>query len=397
MDEAELNERKLPGTLSWDGAVGELTGNVAHDFNNLLQVIQTANEVVMKSTVLTAAEREMLEISSKSVEAGAKMVHQMLSFAQQQSLNPVGLSVGSYLETCERIASSLLPSQYAFEMNVETEKGAAIAVDVAQLTAALESLILNAVDAMEGAKDGAGVITLSVAGVQVSREDSTWSDVAEGAYVQFSLSDTGSGMTDEQKNSACKPFYSTKNSGMGRGLGLSSVYGFARQSGGSLRIVDPEGSTGVCVQLLFPACEMPDKVEEIGTHLPISNCKILLVEDKQEVGASLLARIRALGFEADMAHNETSAVERLQAQDSSYDLVLSDIQMPNRSDGLRLKKWINAHHPYLPVVLMTGYNGYDPAELDAIILQKPFTEDELLAAMATECARRDRETPSFSI
>ena len=390
-----------------DESIGQLTGNVAHDFNNLLQVIQASNEVIGRSPHLTTNARDMLSISIKSVEAGATIIAQLLQYARQQNLVPQSINIEEYLSKNGQLLSAIPGRGCSLEIVCKANE-AHVLVDPTQLTTSLLNLIKNSVDSMPSGGQILLEVTLAnkpakehaYSGAEnrnphgdnleeVPEVIDDWNELHEGRYVRFAVVDTGKGISDSAKSMVFEPFYSTKTSGTGTGLGLSSVYGFVKQSEGDVRILDNKSSSsGTRVEMVFPKVAKSDysEVAMSGSDKVDQNSyRMLLVEDNREVGASLLSRIRALGFQADIAHEGEIAISILEDYNDKYDIVVSDIRMPGAYNGIEFKHWVTQNLPGLPVVLMTGYSHYVESATGTV-LRKPFSEVELLNAIASERA-----------
>lgn len=362
-----------------DESIGQLTGNVAHDFNNLLQVILTTNEFLQKQIDLDSDQSKMLAISSKSAHIGASIVKQLLSYARQQTLAPSVVNLTDYLDGTSTLLRATVDQHCALYISDESH-GASVVLDPTQLTTALMNLLKNAVDAMPQG----GTINLRIFRQRIEQPASSgWKDVQAGEYIAFEVDDTGKGMSDDELTKAFEPFYTTKPPAAGTGLGLSSVYGFVKQSGGDVKIHNRPGA-GICVSMIFPTSDETVAEDSVrGGSAGDMYCRMLLVEDNEEVGRSILTKVRSMGMEAELVTSGTAAIERL-LHDDQFDLVLSDVRMPGEVDGVHLRGWIQEHKSELAVLLMSGYSDIDELPAGSIILQKPFTEMELLQAMSLE-------------
>lgn len=377
----------------YESPVEELTGNVAHDFNNLLQVIQTANEVILKSKGLARHEREMVKISAKSVAAGANMVNQLLAYSQQLNLQPCAISVEEFLEKySNQLHATVTPP---VRLEISNRAGdAAFTVDPKHLSVALGHLLGNAVESM--GDEGKVQLECSLRTREEIGDTHLETHRHDSHFVAFSVTDQGHGMSAEQRDRACEPFYSTKSHGAGSGLGLSAVQGFAKQSQGDLRITSNANQPGTCVELIFPNILADLDLATAWNDSRRNECRVLLVEDKLEVGISLLARVRSLGFRAELAQAGEEAIHLIENAQNGFDIVVSDIQMPGAYDGIQLKDWMSKHRPALPVVLMTGHNSYSSLDLGTSILRKPFSESELLDAIRFERQRTQQKLQEYA-
>ncbi len=224
----------------------------------------------------------------------------------------------------------------------ELADGASICVDSARLTTAIINLLANARDAIDPVS---GKIELKITSCAIDdKEASTWTDIVPGEYVLFQVFDNGRGMSPEELQRACEPFYSTKSPSAGTGLGLSSVLGFVRQSGGDLQLKSTEES-GTSVSFLLP--KIVESAEQFGTHSKIgfnkSLRKILLVEDQEQVRMVIGVCLKSMGLDVFEAANAEQAMQLID-KTPSLDWVLSDIRMPGAMDGVQLRKWILEKH-----------------------------------------------------
>ena len=350
-------------------ALGQLTGNVAHDFNNLLQVMGIANER-LERVAKDPESRRLLDGSNRALQNARAIIGQLLAYARQQSLDSKPFRVSSFLSEVRPLLEAAIGGQVTMEM-VDEAGDACIGADDGQLTTALLNLLRNASDAMP---DG-GHVQVICGIVEVAEDNSAGWDLPAGEYLEISVSDTGEGMTGAQVERACEPFFSTKPEASGTGLGLSSVYGFVRQSRGDLRIESVVGA-GTTVTLRFPSVEgqPQERREPVRADAELTGLSILLVEDNVLLAEALEAMVAHLGARVTLVLSGDAALERLRAGES-FDLVLSDVRMPGGFDGFALAAWIEDQRPNLPVVLMSGFSEGD--KLTRKVMRKPFTEAEL--------------------
>lgn len=361
--------------------IGLLAGNVAHDINNLLQVIANANETLARSDVDEQLRRQALAVSDESLRHGSGIIRQILAYSRQQELSSHILRVNDYLSNSRALFHSAVGAKIKLTID-DQSLGLFIRVDPSHLTTSILNLLSNAADAMpEG-----GSVEVKVIGVELSETEAAhWSELPPGKYMLFSIRDSGCGMNAEQLARAFEPFYSTKCVGDGTGLGLSSVYGFVKQSGGDIRLVSTPG-LGSVVEFVLPvsAPAVPSN-EAPATRLsePLANKRLLLVEDHQAVARSLMLLLTHLKLRATWVPSGDDAVKSLQ-QDSDYDFVLSDVHMPGTINGLALARFIRGNYPRIRVMLMSGYNDLPQDSIDVPLLHKPFKLNELSALLNQE-------------
>lgn len=358
-------------------ALGQLTGNVAHDFNNLLQVMSIANERVASESI-TEASRRLLHGSNEALSSARGIISRLLAYARQQELDARPLGFAEFLNDTRPLLEAALGSAFQLQVVDRVPVGLGIRVDKAHLTSAMINLLTNAAQA----KPDSGEVHLSfdvIEHVPASAGDEEW-DLASGNYVEIAVTDDGTGMNEAEMLRATEPFFSTRTATSGTGLGLSSVYGFARQSGGDLHIRSAP-QQGTTVHLRFPVVSVhaagetgvaSRSVSLVGKHA-------LVVEDNRILGESLLAMLDYIGLRTRWVTSGEAAVELLKASDDSIDLVISDVRMPGEYDGLLLASWVEEHFPDLKILLISGFS--DVERIDRPLLHKPFTEAELRNAI----------------
>lgn len=357
-------------------AIGTLAGNVAHDFNNLLQVIGGAIQLALRSEVPEERKTASLAVAENSISHSARVIRNLMAYARQQELTPRVLKIRDYLDSNQSLVRSSVTRPNRFELeNLCT--GVLVSIDESQLTTSLLNLLNNADEATDY-----GVIRL------IARQESIggnygvslkWPDIRPGEYVLLLVEDTGCGMSAEQLERAMEPFFSTKTEKGGTGLGLSSVYGFARQSGGDFRIISELG-VGTTAALLLPVADgelsAAEQKQLDGATCSIANSLALVVDDNQRVAETVRALLEELDLEVVSCESAREARQILQSADLRFDYVLTDVTMPGDMDGVELAEWIAQNYPDIMVALMTGYSD-KAATTQLPALQKPFEIDEL--------------------
>lgn len=226
-----------------------------------------------------------------------------------------------------------------------------------------------------------GSIELVIQAIVIDEhQERVWGDVKPGQYVMFEVRDNGEGIAPEDLQRVCEPFFTTKKSKSGTGLGLSSVSGFVRQSMGELRLISELGH-GTTVKFILPQCDAESTAQTTVDDGKDSTRrqKILVVEDQDSVRASTVFLLQMMGFEVCEADGAEKAIQLLE-QSTPPEIVLSDIKMPGSMDGLGLRDWLNAKHPEIRVVLMSGFSELDN-EFGRDFLQKPYSRDSLEKAL----------------
>jgi signal transduction histidine kinase/ActR/RegA family two-component response regulator len=361
--------------------LGQLTGGVAHDFNNLLTPIMGALDLLhRKSASLDPRTARLVGNAFQSSERARMLVQRLLGFARRQTLRTRAVGLVELLEGMrDLIASSVGPT---IELRVRVEGDLPLAaVDPNQLELAILNLCVNARDAMpEGG-------FLTVAAEQALVGPGFTPKLAPGLYVRLSVIDTGAGMDPRTLARAVEPFFSTKETGRGTGLGLSMVHGLAAQLGGGFALSSALGE-GTRADLYLPAAaagseapaapaRSPAAVDAGGPARPLH---ILLVDDEELVRIGTAEMLRDLGHNVCEAEGGAQALEMI-AAGLTLDMLLTDYKMP-RMDGAQLAARVRAERPALPVLLITGYTGSTDDVPGLPRLTKPFSQAELAAALA---------------
>lgn len=338
--------------------VGQLTGGIAHDFNNLLTVILGNAELLSEQLQDRPALQSLAQMSRTAAERGAALTQRLLAFARKQALQPQPVDTHQLLAGMDALLRRTLPEHIELEMVRGAGTWPAMA-DPAQLESALLNLVLNARDAMpEGGK-----LTLETANAWIDQAYADQhADVLPGQYVLLSVSDTGAGMTAAQLARAFEPFYTTKGVGKGSGLGLSMVYGFAKQSRGHVKLYSEVGQ-GTTVRLYLPRAAADSLAAGAGSlHPPVSHVEpalrgtatVLVVEDDDLVRRHAADALAALGYTAVLAEHGAAALTVLRAR-ADIDLLFTDVVMPGGMNGRQLAEAALALRPGLKVLYTSGY------------------------------------------
>lgn len=364
--------------------VGQLTGGLAHDFNNLLMIVGGNLDLIRKRITDDHIVQRLDQVLT-AVRRGAKLTQQLLAFSRIQSLSPQSICINSLLTDIEMLVRRAVGSGIEVQMELAKDPWFCCA-DPNQLESAILNLAINARDAMA---DG-GTLTVSTENADLDAEAvaDIGGEMAPGRYVTLTLSDTGTGMTKEIVARVFEPFFTTKEVGKGSGLGLSQVYGFARQSGGHITIQSDVGK-GTAVRLYLPWTQKVEAVAPIETavvkHPPVRFSKVLIVEDNEELRDLATQLVQGLGYSACSASNGPEAIAVL-AKEPKIDLVFTDVLMPGGMSGFDLAHEMRRRHPNIAVLITSGFPGnfLPGAQPDGgfDIIRKPFTQAELAAAFA---------------
>ena len=372
-------------------AVGQLTGGIAHDFNNLLAVIMGNIELLQDRL---GTKNQQLAAAYRSAKRGAELTQRLLAFSRQQPLTPQAIDVGGLVTAMSDLLNRSLGETIAIEISRSADLWHAHA-DPGQVENALLNLALNARDAMP--EGGLLTITCSNARVTGPSLDPVSSDedreVPPGDYVVLAVQDNGHGMSKDVRAHALEPFFTTKEVGQGSGLGLSMVYGFAKQSGGQVIIDSLEGQ-GTAVRLYLPRITEAGQSTAPETEPAAVKGKgerILVIEDDLDVGALVVTMLQDLNY---LAHHAESAAEarQLLAQHQDFALLLSDVVLPGSKSGPALAEEICKDYPGLKVIFMSGHladaaGGAAALDPGAPFLPKPFRRRQLAQALRDSLER----------
>lgn len=370
----ERTESQLRQAQKMD-ALGKLTGGIAHDFNNLLTSIITGIDLINRQVEAgkPSGVQRFADAAMGSARRAAALTHRLLAFARQQPLDTKATDVNERVRAMEDMLKRTLGESITLRVNLAYGRMVA-SVDGNQLDNALLNLVINARDAMSAG----GNIEISTRLENVESD----SELQPGAYVVLSVVDTGVGIEPLLLEKVFEPFFTTKPIGQGTGLGLSMIYGFARQSRGRVHIASEVGK-GTDVTLWLPVDEgeiepaRPRRSVVEGGH----GERILIVEDTDSLRELACAALASAGYEC-VATGDIDEALRILRGDDGVDLLLTDVGMP-QMDGRELARTARAWRPMLPVLFMTGYaeNAVNPAQFLAPgmeLLLKPFEVDTLL-------------------
>ncbi|WP_439366610.1 PAS domain S-box protein [Bradyrhizobium sp. DASA03005] len=373
----KLTEQQLQQAQKME-MVGQLSGGIAHDFNNLLTVIIGNAEHLSEQLKARPDLKRFAEDICQSGEQGAELTQRLLAFSRRQLLRPQTIDCRSLLDSMFKLLKRTLRED--IEIRTSSGPGTVLAfADRAQLESAVLNLALNAQDAMPSG----GHLTLATELVTIDDDRALHPEVAPGSYALISVTDDGEGMTPEITARAFEPFFTTKEVGKGSGLGLSMVYGFAKQSGGHVSIYS-EAGLGTTVRIYLPRAntgwsqaDLPDGEDKA----PRGYETILIVEDDPFVRSSVIRRVEALGYRVVAAVNGKDALQQLQG-DPGIDLLFTDIVMPGGMSGWDLADQARRLRPGLPVLFTSGYAletlvAQGHARPQSIVLTKPYRKVEL--------------------
>jgi len=360
-------------------AVGQLTSGVAHDFNNLLMVV-LGNIRQMQKTLHDPTYQRRLQLMAQAAERGAQLTAQMLAFSRRQRLEPRAVDLNDTVIGMRDLLQATMGGSVRIETVLQPQLWSAM-IDPTQIELVILNLAINARDAMEVG----GTLTVETGNVELGAPLRP-EEPSAGHYVMVAVTDTGSGMTPEVLAKVFEPFFTTKQVGKGSGLGLSQVFGVAKQSGGGVRIDSTPGA-GASVRVFLPraaGAALPE-VATPGAEVmpPARDFNVLLVDDDSAVREVTAGILHDLGYRVVEAGSGGAALDLLDHQ-SKIDVLLVDFAMPGMN-GAEVAREVHARRPELPVLFVTGYADTDAlaAAGDDGILRKPFVEKDLAAKLRT--------------
>ncbi|HEY0012749.1 MAG TPA: response regulator [Allosphingosinicella sp.] len=366
-------------------AIGKLTGGIAHDFNNLLAAVLGGLGLIERRLPLGEEHLKILNMTKRAAEQGSELVGRLLAFARRQQLEPACIEMGALSTAVSDLLAHTLGGLVELEWNIEGEPWCAFA-DQSQLELALMNLIINARDAMP---DG-GTITVRTVDRALAAESSEVG-LPAGDYVVLAVTDAGCGIEPEMIEQVLEPFFTTKDVGKGTGLGLSMVYGFARQSGGAFRI-ESEIGVGTRAEIWLPRGR-PEAARAAEPALQVQGAaarplNILLVDDHDGVRTTTAALLADLGHHVVEASDGPEVLALLRAAPEGCDLLVTDYAMPHVSGAEVIHQARQVRHA-LPAIIITGYADAQSIARrpeDVPVLAKPFTPDQLVAAVGAALA-----------
>jgi PAS domain S-box-containing protein len=375
-------------------AIGQLTGGIAHDFNNLLAVVMGSLEL-MQSRIARGRVNEIhrfVVTAQQAAKRAAALTHRLLAFSRRQTLSPTVTDLNHLVKSMEDLIRRTIGQQ--IELRVIAAGSLWMTqVDQNQLENALLNLCINARDAMPAG----GRVTVETAKVLVDERMASEGDMSPGQYVALSVSDTGSGMTQEVMSRAFDPFFTTKPMGSGTGLGLSMIYGFAKQSGGQVRIYSEVGR-GATVCIYFPRFVGDGEPARVTAELVAApratpGEAVLVVDDEESVRMLVIDVLEDLGYSPLEAGDAQGGLKILRSN-ARIDLMVTDVGLPGGMNGRQLAEAARTLRPDLKILFITGYaentvinHGYLDSGMQIMI--KPFA----LEALGTKVGDMIRHSP----
>ena len=377
-------QRKAEGQLHQSQkmeAIGRLAGGVAHDFNNILAIISACTEFLRDRIDRAAESSQYVENIQKSIERGSSLTRQLLTFSRSSVIRPRVLDLNERLKDVGKLLRPLMGDDVDI-LIVSKSPAAVVEADPGQLDQIVVNLAVNARDAMPHG----GKFILETRSEKVDEAFAEQhQNMAPGKYVLLAVSDTGSGMDEATVARIFEPFFTTKEVGKGNGLGLATVYGIVKQSAGHILVYSELGH-GTTFKIYLPSADhkigLASKPEVETVSPKRQGTTILLVEDDEIMRRLTRQLLQEHGYTIVEADDGKSALEWVASHPEPIDLVLTDVVM-RRMSGPELVERLNASHPNLKVVYMSGYTGELIAEREVLkrgvtLLEKPFTRTALL-------------------
>ncbi len=393
--EKRLLERQLQLAQKME-AVGRLSGGIAHDFNNLLGVIIGYSEVLKKKLDVSNPLREHAEEIEKAGQRAASLTRQLLAFSRQQVLAPAVLNLNALLTDMGKMIPRLIGEDVELALQLDS-KLKLVKADQSQIEQVVMNLVVNARDALPQG----GRLVIETANVSLTPAYTLHHPGSRvGPYVMLSVTDNGTGMNLETLTHLFEPFFTTKERGKGTGLGLATVYGVVKQSGGYIW-VDSEAGKGSSFKVYLPQIDEPVSTPVLAA-LPAESYlgaeTILLVEDADALRKLAHALLKENGYHLLAAENGAKALQIAEQKQGRIHLLLTDVIMPGMN-GRKLADRLVAQHPRLRVLYMSGYTDsaiadHGVLEPGTYLLHKPFTEEALIRKVREVL---DAEAPDQSI
>ncbi|MFJ4454893.1 ATP-binding protein [Pseudomonas sp. NPDC089392] len=351
-------------------AIGQLTGGVAHDFNNLLTIIRSSLHFLQRPNLDEKRRERYLKTMSDTVDRGAKLTGQLLAFARRQALSPQVFEAGPRLEAMADMLDTATGARILVELQLPASP-CHIRADLSQLETAVINLMLNGRDAMAGE----GTLRLRLQADQHMPGH-------DGLFAAISVSDSGVGIAPELLERIFDPFFTTKAPGEGTGLGLSQVFGFAKQSDGDVKVDSVQGQ-GTRFTLYLPqepatASDAPASGQHNGPQPSGERRRILVVEDNHDVGSFTAQILEDHGYQISWASSAEDALVQFNNAPENFDAVFSDVVMPGMG-GLALARQLRRQRPQLPVILTSGYSEAiaDDGHQGFAFLAKPYSAEQV--------------------
>jgi two-component system cell cycle sensor histidine kinase/response regulator CckA len=382
ISERHLLEQQLRQAQKME-AVGRLAGGVAHDFNNLLMVIKGHTELLMNGLPPADAMSRKISQIDRAADRATALTKQLLAFSRMQVLQPRVMSLNGVVEDMGKLLQRLIGEDVELSIRMAQDLGK-IRADASQMEQIIMNLAVNARDAMPTG----GRLLIETSNAELDRTYNTTHPIVKaGRYVLLAVSDTGTGMDAETQAHIFEPFFTTKEPGKGTGLGLATVYGVVKQSGGFVWVYSEVGK-GTSFKIYVPRVDQPEdkgSVPQPFAEAPRGTETILLAEDEQDVREVAREFLESGGYTVIEAHNGAEALRLAIEHKTAINLLVTDMVMPGMT-GKELARRLQHQHPGIGVVYMSGYSEQTAAETtqaeaNMLLLTKPFSRGSILRAV----------------
>ncbi len=361
-------------------AVGRLAGGVAHDFNNLLMVIKGHTEILLNALAPSDALSKKVEQIDRSADRATTLTRQLLAFSRLQVLQPQIINLNSVVEEMGKLLPRLIGEDIELILRMDEHLGS-IRADASQMEQVIMNLAVNARDAMPNG----GKLIIETRMCEVEQSYNSLTPIMKpGAYVLMDVTDTGTGMDEETQAHIFEPFFTTKEKGKGTGLGLATVYGIVKQSGGFIWVYSELGK-GTSFKIYLPHVDgkqVPVNSQKPSAEVPAGTETVLLSEDEQDVREIAREFLESGGYTVIEAKNGKEAIELAARHSGKIDLLVTDMVMPGMT-GQELAERMQREYPGLTVVFMSGYSEHAATEManadpSVRLMTKPFSRSAML-------------------
>jgi CheY-like chemotaxis protein len=361
-------------------AVGRLAGGVAHDFNNLLMVIKGHTELLLGALSPTDAMARKIEQIDRSADRATTLTRQLLAFSRLQVLQPQVINLNSVVEEMGKLLPRLIGEDIELILRLDQKLGS-IRADASQMEQVIMNLAVNARDAMPSG----GKLLIETRNCELEQSYiSSHPFMKPGSYILLDVTDTGTGMDEETQAHIFEPFFTTKEKGKGTGLGLATVYGIVKQSGGFIWVYS-ELKKGTSFKIYLPlvdAKQVQIQTPKPAAELPVGTETVLLSEDEQDVREIAREFLESGGYTVIEAKNGREAIELAEKYGEKIDLLVTDMVMPGMT-GQELAVRLQREYPGLAVVFMSGYSEHAATEManadpSVRLMTKPFSRSAIL-------------------
>ncbi len=343
-------EKQLQQTQKME-AVGTLAGGIAHDFNNMLGVIIGNTELAMDEVPEWSPARHNLEQIETASLRSKDVVKQLLSFCRRTDPEQKPVNISPIIKDSLKFLRSSIPTSIEIQRTIPDTSGTILATPT-QIHQVMMNLCINAAHVMS---ENGGTMEVSVSDIEIAKDEIQDPALTQGQYVKISVRDTGDGISKENLNRIFDPYFTTKEVGKGSGLGLSVVHGIVQNHNGVVS-VDSEVGIGTTFDVFFPVVEEePATKEDTDTTIPTGNEKILFVDDEEAILSMTSEMLERLGYTVTPKSSGMDILETFQAQPESFDLIISDMTMPNIT-GDKLAERLQQIRPDIPIILCTGFS-----------------------------------------